>query len=397
MCLGAMFVCIPIGVLADAIGRKWTTLLTVIPFSIGWLAITFAQNTAMVLVGRFLTGMAGGSFCIVAPLYTSETAQTEIRGTLGAFFQLFITIGILYAQVLGFIFGVKLFCFACLAVPIAFGICYIFQPETPVYLMKKRNKEGTESAFKRLRGKDYDPSGEINSIRAELDRQEALKGEFWPQLKTPQGKKSSLICFMLMFYQQLSGINAVMFYSGAIFVDAGSTINPAYCTIIIGVVQVFATVFATWGVEKLGRKILLMLSDGAMAFSTFLMGIYFLLKEKKMVSDETITGLGWLPLLSLVIFIIAFSFGMGPIPWLASAELFPPAIMARMSSCAGMFNWFLAFLVTIGYAPVSNMAGAFTTFFIFTLVSASGVLFVLFVMPETKGKTFQEIQDELGH
>ncbi|KAF7286241.1 hypothetical protein GWI33_006712 [Rhynchophorus ferrugineus] len=354
MCLGAMLICIPIGLLADAIGRKLSTLLTVIPFVLGWLLLIYTQNTAMCLVGRFFTGMAGGAFCIVAPLYTSEIAQTEIRGTLGTFFQLFITIGILYAQVLGFALGVKLFCYACLVVPIVFGVCFLFQPESPTYLIKKGKKDKAQSSFQRLRGKDYDATEETKSIQSAIDKEEELKDVFWSTLKTKQGKKSSLICFMLMFYQQLSGINAVMFYSGAIFIDAGSTVDPGICTIIIGVVQVIATLFSSWSVDKVGRKILMMASCGVMAVSTFLMGIFFLIKEKEMIEKDSITSIGWLPLIALVLFIIAFSFGAGPIPWMASSELFPPAIKAGMSAAAGTFNWFLAFLVTIGYAPVSS-------------------------------------------
>ncbi|XP_060528180.1 facilitated trehalose transporter Tret1-like [Cylas formicarius] len=396
MPIGAVVVCIPIGILADLIGRKFTILLTTIPFVLGWALIIFSASAEMIYAGRFFTGMAGGSFCIMAPLYTSEIAETAIRGTLGTFLQLFITIGILYAQVFGYAVSVKALCYLCGIVPIIFAVLYATQPETPVYLMKKGKREKAMKVFEKLRGKQYDPSAEINEIQAEIDKQEALKSEFWTQLKTKQGKRASLICFMLMFYQQFSGINAVMFYSQKIFIAAKSTIEPKICTIIIGAVQICATLFSSWSIDKLGRKILLMLSDGLMALATFLLAIYFLVSERGLASSETVTSLGWLPLISLIVFIIAFSIGMGPIPWLASSEIFPPAIKAKMGAAAGTFNWFLAFLVTVGYGGVAESAGAYTTFFIFTIVSASGVFFILFVMPETKNKSFEEIQEELG-
>ncbi|KAL1489124.1 hypothetical protein ABEB36_014067 [Hypothenemus hampei] len=396
MCLGAMFICIPIGLMADKIGRKYTVLSTIIPFTLGWLLITCTQHEAMLLAGRFFTGMGGGAFVIVGPLYTSEIAQNEIRGTLGTFTQLFITLGILYSNLFGWITPITVFCILCAAVPIIFALLFMFQPESPPYLIKKNKKDKAIAAFARLRGKDYDPASEITEAEMHAAKEEQLKGQFKEQLKSKPGWKSSLICFMLMFYQQLSGINAVMFYSGAIFKEAASSVKPELCVCIVGVVQVFATMFSSWSVENLGRKILLMISAGVMAFSTLMMGVYFLLKEQKMVSQDTVESMGWLPLLALILFIIAFSLGMGPIPWLSSSEIFPPAIMARMSSYAGMFNWFLAFLVTIGYEPLSKALGAFTTFFIFTIVSTSAVFFVLFVMPETKGKSFQEIQEELA-
>ncbi|ENN81360.1 hypothetical protein YQE_02235, partial [Dendroctonus ponderosae] len=396
MCLGATFVCIPIGIMADKFGRKLAVLFTIIPFILGWVLIILTRHEAMLLAGRFLTGMAGGSFCIVGPLYTSEIAQNEIRGTLGTFMQLFITIGILWSNVLGWAVPIILFCIMCLAVPVVFGLLFFFQPESPIYLIKNRKKDRAMAAYARLRGKDYDPSAEIAEVEKQAAKEEELKGQFKEQLKSKQGWKSSVICFMLMFYQQLSGINAVMFYSGSIFKEAASSIKAELCVCIVGIVQVIVTIFSTWLVEALGRKLLLMLSGGIMALSTLLLGIYFLIKNKELAAKSTVESLGWLPLLALVLFIIAFSIGMGPIPWLASSEIFPPAIMARMSSYAGMFNWFLAFVVTVGYEPLSKAVGAYTTFFIFTLVSASAVAFVLFVIPETKGKSFQEIQDELG-
>ncbi|ERL83292.1 hypothetical protein D910_07484 [Dendroctonus ponderosae] len=315
---------------------------------------------------------------------------------LGTFMQLFITIGILWSNVLGWAVPIILFCIMCLAVPVVFGLLFFFQPESPIYLIKNRKKDRAMAAYARLRGKDYDPSAEIAEVEKQAAKEEELKGQFKEQLKSKQGWKSSVICFMLMFYQQLSGINAVMFYSGSIFKEAASSIKAELCVCIVGIVQVIVTIFSTWLVEALGRKLLLMLSGGIMALSTLLLGIYFLIKNKELAAKSTVESLGWLPLLALVLFIIAFSIGMGPIPWLASSEIFPPAIMARMSSYAGMFNWFLAFVVTVGYEPLSKAVGAYTTFFIFTLVSASAVAFVLFVIPETKGKSFQEIQDELG-
>lgn len=284
----------------------------------------------------------------------------------------------------------------CVVVPVAFGILFMFQPETPIYLVKRNKRDKALKAFSKLRGKNYDPSAEIAEVEKQAANEEALKGQFTSQLKSKPGWKSSLICFMLMFYQQFSGINAVMFYSGTIFKDAASTIKPEICVCIIGVVQVIATVISSFCVEALGRKLLLMFSAGLMAISTFMMGIYFLLRDQEMVSESTVESMGWLPLLSLILFIIAFSFGMGPIPWMASSEIFPPAIKARMSSLAGLFNWFLAFVVTVGYEPLSKAVGAYVTFFLFTIVSTTAVFFVLFVIPETKGKTFQEIQEELA-
>ncbi|CAG9836298.1 unnamed protein product [Diabrotica balteata] len=395
MTLGAMCMCFPIGWLADKLGRKPTVLLTIVPFSVGWLMIIFGNKIALIYVARFLIGVAGGSFCVTAPMYTSEIAQTEIRGTLGTFFQLFITIGILYCGVFGFALSLKLFNWACFAVPIIFGILFAFQPETPIYDLRTGKPEKAERSFNKLRGKDYDHTGEVNIILADIENEKKMIS-FMEAMKTKAAKKSTLICFMLMFYQQLSGINAVMFYSQDIFHSAGSTLKDSYCVIILQFIQVLATVVSAWAVDRFGRKILLMISAGFMSFSTGLLGIFFSLKDHKVVTEDGIKSIGFIPIFSLTIFIIAFSLGFGPIPWLASSEMFSPEIKSKCSSAAATFNWFLAFLVTKFYFVLAQGLGTDVTFYIFTIISATAVFFVLFIIPETKGKTFAEIQHELG-
>ncbi|XP_023028036.1 facilitated trehalose transporter Tret1 [Leptinotarsa decemlineata] len=395
MNLGAMIMCFPIGWIADWLGRKPTVLLTIIPFTIGWVLITFAQHVAMVYVGRVLVGVGGGSFSVIAPLYTSEIAQTEIRGTLGTFFQLFITIGILYSGVFGYALPMMVFNFACLIVPLVFGVVFFFQPESPVWDLKKGRNVNAEKNFKKLRGEEYDASGEVAAILKEIE-EDKQRQNFWVAMKTKASKRATLICFSLMFFQQFSGINAVMFYSKEIFIDAGSSLPTPWCVIIIGVVQVIATLFAAWAMDKAGRKVLLMASGGGMSFSSFLLGLFFSLKNHEVLDKDGIENIGFLPILSLVIFIIAFSVGLGPIPWLASSEIFSPDIKAKCSSAAATFNWFLAFLVTKFYLDLADAMGNDMTFYIFTVISAIEVFFVLFFVPETKNKSFAEIQAEIG-
>ncbi|KAJ8935321.1 hypothetical protein NQ314_012889 [Rhamnusium bicolor] len=352
--LGAMLICVPVGVLADLIGRKLTILLSSIPFIIGWLLVTFPMHINMIYAGRLLTGLAGGSFCVTAPMYTSEIAQTEIRGTLGTCFQLFVTIGILLVYVCGHVFPMMLYNLICLEIPIGFALVFMFQSETPVYSLRKGQNDKAEKAFRRLRGPDYNPADEIKAIQEQIAKEQNTKS-FWVAMGTKAAKKATLICFMLMVYQQLSGINAVIFYSKDIFIAAESSLASHWCTIVIGAVQVVATLV-----------------------------------------EDAIKSIAFIPILSLVIFIIAFSLGSGPLPWVACSEIFPPDVMAKCSSAAGALNWSLAFLVTMFYHRLAMAIGNDVTFYIFAAVSFTGVFFVIFVMPETKGKTFAQIQAEIG-
>lgn len=126
--LGAAAVCIPIGFLINLIGRKWSMLSLVIPFTIGWGLIIWAQNVAMMITARVFIGIAGGAFCVAAPLYIGETAQKEIRGTLGSYFQLMITIGILFVYAVGAGVDVFLLSIICGVIPLVFGLIFFFMP-----------------------------------------------------------------------------------------------------------------------------------------------------------------------------------------------------------------------------------------------------------------------------
>ncbi|ENN70162.1 hypothetical protein YQE_00027, partial [Dendroctonus ponderosae] len=164
----------------------------------------------------------------------------------------------------------------------------------------------------------------------------------------------------------------------------------------VGVVQVIATFISSLIVDKFGRKILLIASAFFMAFSGTLLGVFFTLKDRNLVDEQTLQNIGFLPIVSMVIFITVFSLGFGPIPWMASSEIMPPEIKSTASSAAATFNWFLAFIVTRFYNNLASAIGGDVTFYLFAAITLVGCAFVYFVMPETKGKTSQEVQDILS-
>ncbi|KRT82807.1 membrane transporter [Oryctes borbonicus] len=394
--LGALVMCFLTGFFCNLIGRKWTMLALVAPFTLGWLLLVLAENLEMLYAGRFFTGLAGGAFCVSAPLYTSEISETEIRGRLGSFFQLFLTVGILLAYLFPLFSDIFLHSLLCGIIPLIFGVVFITQPETPVHLLKKGKDDMARASLQKLRGKHYDIEPEMSQIKTLIEEERLNDVPIVQAFKTKAAQKASLICFSLMFFQQLSGINAVIFYTGDIFEASGISMKSQHATLIIGCVQVVATFCSSMVIDKLGRKILLLVSDGFMAVSTILLGVFFTLKERELTDADTLETLGFLPVLALCIFIIVFSLGFGPIPWLISSELFPSEIKAVASSAAGTFNWFLAFLVTRFYLDLKEAIGGDITFYIFSGLSICGTIFVWLIVPETKGKTMEEIQEMLN-
>lgn len=390
--IGAMIMCFTTGILCDVIGRKWGCLLQALPFTLGWILVTWSSNIGMIFAGRFFTGLASGAFCVAAPLYASEIADKNNRGTLGTFFQLLLTVGILIAYIGGAYLTSKNLSILCLIIPIVFAVVFFFQPETPVYYVKKNKDSEALATLRKFRGSDYDCESELKEIKATLQNNDQKGSSFFQVLITKAGLKSCFICFCLMFFQQFSGVNAIIFYTSSIFAEAKSSLDDASATIIVGVMQVVATFVASLLIDRFGRKILLLCSVIFMMLSGFVMAIFFTLQLK----GNDVSSITFLPILCVVVFISSFSIGFGPIPWMIAAELLPAEIKSIISSAAATFNWFLAFLITKFYADAVNSVGQDVTFYVFSAICLIGTVFVFLVVPETKGKTLLEVQAMLN-
>jgi len=390
--LGALFSAPVCGILMDAIGRKNTMLLLSVPFVLGWLLIGYAQNLAMMLIGRFVAGFCGGGFSLVAPVYIGETAEDSVRGALGSAFQLMVVNGILFVYVVGTFASWQWLALICGFVPVVFLIAMIFVPESPRHLLAKgKNAEASQAlCWFRKKTSSQEVEDDLKIIETSVNDAKAQKSKF-SDLFISYNLRPALIMLGLMLFQQLSGINAVIFYTVDIFESAGSSLDSNVSSIIVGVVQVAATLLSVFVVDRLGRRVLLLVSDVVMCISLVLLGLFF-----KLDDGGNADNIGWLPLVSLITFVIAFSIGFGPLPWMMLGELLPPKIKGLTASLATMFNWLLAFLVTRFFKNVLSALGAAWCYWCFAIVCAVGTVFVFIFVPETKGKSIEEIQRHFG-
>ncbi|KYB25889.1 facilitated trehalose transporter Tret1 [Tribolium castaneum] len=393
--LGGMTMCIPTGFLCDLLGRKKTLLLLIAPFAVGWSLIIFAKSIIMLYLGRLITGMAAGASCVAAPLYTSEIAQKEIRGTLGSYFQLMVTVGIFLAYLSGKYLTSMPYTIFCACLPVVFVVLFAFQPETPAFCLRRGRYDDALKALVKLRGPCEGNESELAEIEGSLKESLESSVSFSQTFRKKANVKALVIAFALMFFQQFSGINAVILYTSDIFASAGSNLDANTAAIIVGAFQVVATFVSSLVIDKLGRKILLFTSAVVMALSSLVLAIYFTLKCRTSIDGDILHELGFIPIVSLCLFVVVFSIGLGPIPWMISSEIFTPEIKSIASSSAGTFNWFLAFLVTKFYLQVNERVGQDSTFYAFAVLSLLGGAFVYFVIPETKGKTVEQVQAEL--
>ncbi|XP_045739122.1 solute carrier family 2, facilitated glucose transporter member 8 isoform X2 [Mirounga angustirostris] len=350
----------------------------------------------MLLGGRLLTGLACGIASLVAPVYISEISYPSVRGLLGSCVQLMVVIGILLAYLAGWVLEWRwLAVLGC--VPASFMMllmCYM--PETPRFLLTRQRRQEATAAMQFLWGSEQ--VWEEPPVGAEH------QGFHLAQLRHPGIYKPFIIGISLMAFQQLSGINAVMFYAETIFEEAKFK-DSSLASVIVGVIQVLFTAIAALIMDRAGRRLLLTLSGVVMVFSTSAFGAYFKLSQGgpsnsshvgllTPLSTEPVSasvGLAWLAVGSMCLFIAGFAVGWGPIPWLLMSEIFPLHVKGMATGVCVLTNWFMAFLVTKEFSSVMEVLRPYGAFWLASTFCIFSVLFTLSCVPETKGKTLEQI------
>ncbi|EGI69874.1 PREDICTED: facilitated trehalose transporter Tret1-like [Acromyrmex echinatior] len=391
LALGAIVGAMPTGKIADRIGRKWAIFLTAVPFAICWLTLFTIRNINSIYIARFIGGIGAGAACVLVPVYVGEIAQPSIRGALGALFPLFFSLGIMFSYVAGAYCSYAIFNLACCAILVPFVLGVPFMPESPMWLVQKNRKIQAIKVLTILRGPHYNATEEIAVLEDDVNRMENLSGGFKDLVGTKAGRKAAVTCVGLMFFQQLCGIDAVLFYTVNIFQEANSTIDPFLATIIIGFTEVIMTIFVAIVIDRFGRKPLLIISGTMMTICLSVLGYYFKLKD----GGNDMSTFGWLPLTSLAFFNIVFSIGYGSVPFTIISEIFPPETKGVASSMSIVVHWSLVFAITKLFPIMEYRMGQAVTFWTFSCFTAASAVFSYFVVPETKGKTLQEIQSKL--
>ncbi len=229
------------GWMVDRLGRKFTLIFTSIPFMIGWSQIFFGSTVQNLYVARVLTGISSGIVVVVCPLYISETATKDKRGFLGSGVQLSITVGILLVYVLGANNSYTSLAAVGLVIPVIAAVMTMRIPDTPRFYLLRNRQQDAANALKYLRGPHADVQDEVRDIQESMDSDEQV---VWTELFTkPEMLQPLKVAMGLMFFQQFSGINVVMFYAGSIFNSAGLGESGNMATIMLGAVQVSEYLF----------------------------------------------------------------------------------------------------------------------------------------------------------
>lgn len=380
------------GTFIESLGRKWTILLTDIFFFVAFLINYFAQTYIYMYVSRIVAGVCVGVLSLTLPVYLAETIQPEVRGTLGLLPTAFGNIGILLCYLFGTFYEWQALALVGVILSIPFVIVVWVIKETPRYLISKGKEDETEKALQWLRG----PNTNIDKEFHELKKSQQENNDEDNSLKVLFSRKNLKllgISLGLMGFQQFSGINAVIFYTTTIFKVSGSSVNESVSTTIVGVVNFVSTFIAAILIDRLGRKVLLYISAVSMILSLGVLGAYFFVKDSLGID---VSFLGFLPLASFIVYVLGFSLGFGPIPWLMMGEILPAKIRGQAASVATAFNWTCTFIVTKIFLLLANAIGYYFTFWIFGGIVFLSLLFTIFFVPETRGQSLADIERKLA-
>ncbi|XP_059622632.1 facilitated trehalose transporter Tret1-like [Phlebotomus argentipes] len=377
--LGAFFGSLVTMVLMHRMGRKISVLLAAPIWAVSWALIALSQRWEIIMAGRTLSGLAVGITLPSAQIYVSECSDPKIRGVLASFPAIAMSLGIVFAYVIGsFLPWRQQAWFAC-AVGILQFIVIAFLPESPVWLKSKKRIPEADVSAEWLA---------LSGFSTAADQASAVKAYKSYSLRALCRRTVLLplaVGLVLLMIQQLSGIDAVIFFTVEIFRASGSSINGNIATIIVGVVQLLSNFASLFVVDRFGRKPLLIVSGALMSISMTSMGFAFHL------SDNGNNEYGFLPLVSLIVFMIGFSVGFGCIPFLLMGEIFPTKQRSILSSFAGSFNLLIMFIVIFTYHPLQVAISTAGTFWAYAVMCLLGVLFVISYVPETKGRDLESI------
>jgi SP family galactose:H+ symporter-like MFS transporter len=376
------------GKLADWLGRKLTLIICAIIFAVGAILTAFAGSLELFIAWRILVGIGIGAASVSAPLYASELSPPSIRGRMVFLFQFAVTVGILVAYVVDYVFAkVGLGwqpMFGVAVIPAAIlGIGMFFLSDTPRWLASKGKWDEAKKVLGRIAPGQEDQ--ELGSIRKAIEEERHSK---FSELFTGPLRWALLVAVGLAVLQQLVGINTIIYYAPIVTGYSGIGTSGGNGSLIgamiVGIVNVLSTALAIFLVDRVGRRPLLMFGTIGVCLTLTATGILFLFNPKQV---------GIVLLIVILLYIVSFAIGLGPTYWLIADEVFPNRLRGAGSSISTVGNWTANLVISITFLTFINTLGKPVTFWIYAAFAAVEIAFAWFLVPETKNKPLEEIED----
>jgi sugar porter (SP) family MFS transporter len=376
------------GRLADLFGRRTLLIFTALIFAAGALVCASAPSAAILFAGRIIVGLGIGLSSGTVPVYISEVSPADARGWTVSLFQLAITVGILLAYLVDYAFADMRgwrWMFGLAVVPAAiFALGMFFLPESPRWLVRRGRLETARAILSRVRD-TTDVDSELHEI--ERSSQQAQEHGNWRDLLSPALRPALIVGIGLAVFQQVTGINTVIYYAPIIIQSAGipSASGAILTTAGIGVVNVLMTIVSMWLIDRVGRRPLLLTGITGMIVTLGVLGWAF-------HSASAGGALAWLAVVSIMIYVASFAISLGPIFWLLIAEIYPLKVRSSSEGLAATFNWGSNLVVSLTFLTLLKTIGTPQTFWLYALFAVGACLFSYYMVPETKGRTLEQIE-----
>lgn len=386
--VGAVIGALGAGRVSDRVGRRLTVLATALVFIVGVLLAAFTPSYPVLLAARIIIGLAVGSASMVVPLYIGEIVPPRVRGGLVSLNQLAITVGILGSYLIDYGLsstGNWRLMFGLAAIPAGgLFIGMLFQQESPHWLIRQGRDDEARAVLKRVRDRS-DIEAEIREVHEISQREAGVR-----ELISPRVRPLLAVGVLLAVFQQITGINTVIYYAPSLLQGAGFGNSGALlANVVNGAVNVGMTIVAIWLLDKVGRRPLLLTGTAGMAVGMVIAACSFL------GGSHLTGGLAIVAVIGLFFYTGSFAIGLGPVFWLLIAEIYPLKIRGAAMSVASMANWAANFVVTISFLTLLNAIGGDGAFFLFGFLTLVALAYFWRKVPETKGRSLQEIERDL--
>ncbi len=379
------------GPISDAWGRKRTLILAALVFGVGALVASYSPNLAVLVVARVLLGLAIGIASMIVPVYIAEIAPPRVRGALVSLQQFMITVGIMVSYLVSYAFsgsGAWRWMLGVGMIPAAILFVGMLPlPESPRWLLAKDRRQDALGVLHRIRHEEHNPEAELAEIEA-VHKMQA--GVSYQDLFRPSVRPALVVGVGIAFINQMVGVNAVIYYAPTILKDAGFSSSAAIlATTGVGILNMLVTLCALLLIDRVGRRPLLLVGISGVLLALIVLGAAYLLPGGP-------SGAGFLLVAGLLVYIASFAASLGIAIWLLNSEVYPLEVRGKGAAAGAFTHWVLDFVIASTVLTLIATITPTGMFWFYGLFAILGIVFVLRRVPETKGKTLEEVSDELA-
>ncbi|XP_054270510.1 facilitated trehalose transporter Tret1-like [Macrosteles quadrilineatus] len=391
--LGNIISPIPSSYVTNYLGRKVTLIILSFVFFLTWLLAIFGTTAYYLYTARFLVGLSKGLTYIVVPIYLGEIASTQVRGGVGTIFGGMMAYGMLFELLIGSFVDYDTLNIISSPFPVLFFLFFFRFPETPYFLLMKGREDEAKKSLAYFRSSKEDSTilqQELKQISKNVSEDSKKTGGYMDLVSSPSTRRATLISVGLATIQRLSGCTSIIAYSTVTLPPTGGYFSPDVYMIIFAVVMIIGLTICTTLIDMFGRKPLLIISSVGCMIGTGVTAVFYW-----MSTFTDVTAYNWVPYFGIIFYSIMLSIGLGNIPPVITVELFPANLRSHANALTAVFYALSSFITNKMYLQVKMSIGVHYMYLFFMICSFIGVIFTSFVVFETKGMTFSEIQDTL--